>query len=230
MKLRIALLALAAFAIVIVAGGPRGLATLVQQRDQIAVTVLINVTPAPLGYRPADNLDAPPAEIALNMTIHGRGSAPADVPADLIAQVTQRPVRVEAEVTPNPAATLLYTDQSEVQINTTAGTTTTVPCIFHVTVQTTQTYWLLKHGLSNDFENGSGAEAFSGTDLSNNTYIATPHPAPTPYIVYADDGGNWALADTNSLEKTYCVDLTTNVPSTVAGGTYASNIIYTVYY
>ncbi len=215
------MIGLAVFCAILVLGASRGWATLVQQRDQISVTVLINVTPAPMGYRaPAAD---PPGGIVARMRMRQRGSD------DWVAQVKQQPVRVEAEVTPNPTATLLYADQAFTSITTTAGTTTTVPCAFHVTVHSTAAYWIIKHGLSNDFSDGASS-TFAGTSLANNTYLATPKPTSTPYIVYADDGGNWATLDTNKYIQTYCVDLSVSVPATVPGGTYSSNAVYTVYY
>ncbi len=220
MRLKVALFSLAVACIAVVMAGSRGSATLVQQRDQIAVTILVNVTPAPMGYRAPSQSDE---GIVARMRMRQRGSD------DWVAQVKQQPVRVEAAVTPNPQATLLYSDQPFTSITTTAGTTTTVPCAFHVTVHTASAYWILKHGLSNDFSDGA-ADTFTGTALANNTYLATPKPAPTPYIVYADDGGNWATLDTNKYIQTYCVDLSVSVPATVPGGTYSSNAVYTVYY
>ncbi len=225
MKLRFALFALAAFCIALIASGSRGYATLVTQRDQISVTVVVNVTPAPMGFRqPAQPPDAG-AGIVARMRLHGRGGGS----GEFVAQVSQKPVRVEAEVSPNPTATLLYSDQPFVSISTTAGTTTTVPCAFHVTVDSTSANWILKHGLSTDFSDGN-SHTFVGSYLANNTYLSTPHPAATPYVVYADDGGNWATLDSNKYVQTYCVDLTVRVPASVPGGTYSSNAVYTVYF
>ncbi len=219
------MVSLAVLCLALVASGSRGLATLVQQRDQIAVTLLINVTPAPLSYQAAPSDNEMGGGIVARMQLRARGSGP----ADWVAQVPQKAVRVEAEVTPNPTATLLYSDQPFVSLTTTAGTTTTVPCAYHVTVQSTSASWILKHGLSNDFSDGA-SHKFVGTVLANNTYLATPKPAATPFVVYADDGGNWATLDSNKFDQTYCVDLTIKVPASTPGGTYSSNAVYTVYF
>jgi hypothetical protein len=141
-----------------------------------------------------------------------------------IAQV-QRGVKVEASVAPNPLATLLYSDQSAVEINAVAGTSTLVPCAYHVTVDTTVTLWTLKHGLTNDFSSG-----FPGGDVANNTYLTTPQPTATPFVVYNDNGGVWANAGSNGGMKTYCVDLTVTVPSTTPQGAYSSDAVYTLFF
>lgn len=217
--------------------GARALAFITQQ-DQIAVTIVINVTPAPIPYHPA--AIAPAGSSIIGTTrqagiverMHFRevgSSAHFDGPSlnlgSAVAQ-SQKAVRVEAEVSPNPMGTLLYSDQTVVTLNATGGTTTRFTCAYHVTVHTTKTYWQLKHGLSNDF---SGS-LFPGKDLANNTYVSAPNPTATPFAVYADDGGVWATLATSGGIVTYCVDLTLTIPAAVPGGAYSSNAIYTLYY
>lgn len=200
------------FALIAVATAPV-LAVLVKTQDQIAVTIVVNVTPAP---------------IAAHATSHGWGSG-RDVDAlslamHVAANSPQQAVRVEADVTPNPNATELYSDQPVVTLNGTAGTLVNVPCAYHVTVDKAATvHWQLDHGLTNDF-----APAFPGRDLANNTYVSAPNPTATPFAVYADDGGTWTLVAASTGMKTYCVDLTVNVPAAAAGGTYSTNAVYTL--
>ncbi len=190
-------------------------ASIVTLRDQIAITVVINVTPAPVvfvSHPSRGSVD----EIAISGRLRGT----------VVAQATaQRAVRVEANVTPNPNATLLYSDQPIVTINATAGTTVAVSCAFHVSIQTAHVNWQLKHGVSNDF-----AKGFVGGDLANDTYLAVPLPTSTPYVVYADNGGVWQPFQTNSGTKTYCVDLTIKVPVSIAGGAYSTNAVYSLYW
>jgi len=144
----------------------------------------------------------------------------------VVAQATaQKAVRVEANVSPNPNATLLYSDQPIVTINATAGTTVAVPCAYHVNIKTATLNWQLKHGVSNDFAGG-----FIGSNLANNSYLLTPNPTSTPFVVYQTDGGVWAALQANSGTKTYCVDLTIKVPVAVAGGMYSTNAVYTLYW
>lgn len=233
MKLRPAIIAFFFLALLPLAAQ----ALLQSQRAQIGVTILINVTPNPLGY-----LHAPGATDAIVAKATLRG-APRSLerafeaqqlhflPASsvTVAQV-QHSVRVEAEVTPNPTATLLTTDApgSTVMLSAEAGVTTAFSCVYHVTVQTTQTGWTLKHGLSNDFS--SGVSTFAGGDVANNSHVAAPNPTATPFVVYQTNGGVWAVLGTNSGTQTYCVDLTLNIPIATAQATYSSNAIYTVYY
>ncbi len=213
-RLRVALWIFLAASVVVVASSPV-LASLVQQRDQIAITIVINVTPAPVVMNGRDARGS-----ADEVAVTGR------LRQTIVAQATaQKAVRVEAHVSPNPNATLLYSDQPIVSIDATAGTTVVVPCAYHVNVHTTTNHWQIKHGVSNDF--GAG---FVGGNLANDTYLLTPAPTSTPFIVYADNGGVWAPLGTNSGIQTYCVDLTIKVPIAVAGGAYSTNAVYTLYW
>lgn len=209
------------------------------QRAQMGVTILINVTPNPLGYH-----RGPSASDIIIARVHLHGASPAierefeaqqlhftQLAPSVVAQSqAEKSVKVEAEITPNPNATLLTSDAPgyAVTLNAEAGVTATFPCAYHVKVQTTITNWQLKHGLSADFTNGSAN--WSGNDLANNSYITTPLPTSTPFQVFADNGGTWSILGTNSGTQQYCVDLTLNIPISTAQGTYSSNAIYTLYY
>ncbi len=214
-RLRLVLWIFLAACVVVVATAPV-LASFVTQRDQISITIVVNVTPAPVSM-----LETHPARgSADDIAVTGR------VRERIVAQASaQKPVRVEASVTPNPNATLLYSDNPIVVVNATAGTSVTIPCAYHVNVHTTTNNWQLKHGLSDDF--GSG---FAGATVANNSYLLAPNPTATPFIVYADDGHVWASLATNSGIKQYCVDLTIKVPVAVAGGAYSTNAVYTLYW
>ena len=201
------------------------LATFIQQRDQIAVTIIVNVTPAPrmAAYAPTATTDS---HIRAAFSIDTKRTLRAGALSlnNLVAQ-NQQAVRVEASVQPNPLGTLLYSNLNSVSISATAGTTVVVPCAYTVTVDSTMATWYLKDGLYQDF---SGT--FPGKSLANNTYITTPQATATPFFVYADDGGVWYQVATNGLKKTYCVDLTLTIPVSVSGGTYSTNAVYTLYY
>lgn len=218
-------------------------ALLQSQRDQIAVTILINVTPNPLAKAAAPGL-APGVGIIAKATLQGAPPAierafeaqqlhfiPASASSgggQMVAQV-QKGVKVEASVAPNPLGTLLYSDTNTATVSAEAGVPTKITCVYHVTVSSTQTSWTLKHGLSNDFSGGSGG-SFPGGDVANNSYVASPNPTSTPFLVYTTDGGVWAVLAASGLTKTYCVDLTVSMPITTPQGTYSSNAIYTLYY
>ncbi len=201
------------------------LATFIQQRDQIAVTIIVNVTPAPrmAAYAPTATTGS---QIRAAFTLDTKRAVRADAISlnHLVAQ-NQQAVRVEASVQPNPLGTLLYSNLNSVSISATAGTTVVVPCAYTVTVDSTQSVWYLKDGLYQDF-----SSTFPGKSLANNTYITTPQATATPFFVYADDGGVWYQVATNGLMKTYCVDLTLSIPIAVSGGTYSTNAVYTLYY
>ncbi len=206
----------------------------VSQQDQIGVTIVVNVTPAPAAMLPGrSQADGTGIIAALSVRGHrafekaffAQGVHFSPEMVALAVPTAQGAVKVEAEVSPNPNATTLYSDQNVVTLNATAGTRITVPCAYHVIVDTTKTYWQLEHGLSNDF-----AGSFPGGDLANNTHVAAPNATSTPFIVYADNGGKWSLIATSAGAKTYCVDLTLTIPVGVAQGAYSSNAVYTLFY
>jgi len=208
---------------------PRSHAALAQvQRDQISVGVLVHVTPAPIVYVPAP---AAPVSIAASVTLRKAKGSEQNVDAfelrggDLVAQTSQqKALKVTAQVTPNPNATLLYSNMPSVTMTGTAGTTITQSCMYTVTVHTTISTWTLREGLSGDFTG-----SFAGANLANNSYVqgATPQPTSTPFVVYPTA---WSILDTKGGIQTYCVDLTLTIPSSVPGGTYSTNAVYTLYY
>lgn len=209
------------------------------ERDQQSVYILVNVTPSPIVYVPQAQPLIADRQIAYRMSMRARGSsAKTDSLAgaqygDLVAMVAPTPtaqadVKVEAEVSPNPIATLLYTNVPNVTLNGVAGTTVKQTCAYTVTVDRLSGYsWTLDDGLSADFAGG-----FPGGDLADNTYLqfATPQPTSTPFVVYATDGNLWHAVEKSSGMQTYCVDLTLTIPGSVPGGAYSSNAVYTLYF
>jgi hypothetical protein len=221
-------------------------ATIATQQAQIGFTIIVNVTPSPmptgtplLGYAPqkASATSGRPSIGAVSLRrvtpdlrrAFRAESLQFDGGSTLVAQAqVQHGVLVQAEVTPNPKATILYTDvggsySTSVVLNQTAGTTAQYPCAFTVTVDMLST-WVLDEGLSADF-----ASDFSGKDLANNTYASTPLPTSTPYVVYADDGSVWSQMATGTTKMTYCVTLTLTIPGTTDAGAYSTNAVYTLY-
>ena len=230
-RLRWVLTAIAASAIVVTAG-QRGHASFAQtQRDQISVVVLVNVTPAPVAYAPARSDRN--SGISMRMQMRARGGGFESVPnfgiGDNVVAQAQSAARVQAEVSPNPNATLLYYNVSEVSMTGTAGTTLTATCAYTITVHTLATIsWTLDDGLSNDFSGST----FPGNSLANNTYIqgGTPQPTSTPFVVYPNNNNSWFARAKSTGIQTYCVDLTLNIPKAVPGGAYSTNSVYTLFY
>ena len=232
MKIRIhrAFLALAAVAMLIVVSKAPSIGGLaVQQRAQWTVYILVNVTglasvPVPTRAHSADS-------IAARFTLRAKGSQPnVDSEAlngmtNLVAQ-SQQSVRVQAEVTPNPNATLLVTNSQNITLSGTAGTTITQSCAYTVTSNAAAiSSWSIKQGLYNDFI----TTTWPGKDLANNSYIqtGTPQPTATPFIVYPT---NWTVMASSANTKTYCVDLTLTIPATVTTGAYSTTAVYTLWY
>lgn len=200
----------------------------ISQRAQWTVYILVNVTglaKAPAPVRRSDDA------IAARFTLRAKGSQPnVDSEAlngmtNLVAQ-NQQAVRVQADVTPNPNATLLVSNLTNVTLSGTAGTTITQSCAYTVTSNAaTVTSWTIKQGLASDFVSGS----WPGGDLANNSYLqaGTPQPTATPFFVYPT---NWSIMATNGHQQTYCVDLTLTIPATVTTGAYSTTAVYTLWY
>jgi len=212
-------------------------ATIQTQQSQIAINVVVQVVGTPVGYVPHQT----PARGGLTIASALRRAMPAlqrefraeglhfdSDPSTLIAQAqVQKPVLVQAEVTPNPKGTILVSNVPNVTMTAAPGQTVTLmpKCSLTVTVNMT-TAWSLEEGITSDF-----AASFPGKDLANDTYknSATPVPTATPYIVYADDGSVWSGLGSGTGITTYCVDLTVTVPLTVTDGTYVTNAVYTLF-
>lgn len=226
-KLCFALFALLAVSIVLAAPSHGALSQ--QQRAQQSVYILVNVTPAPLAY---NSTRSDGSAISARIALRAKGSQPlvdSEAAIDintLVAQsAPQQAVRVQAEVTPNPNATLLVTNQQSIVMSATAGTTVTQSCAYTVTSNAAAiASWTIRQGLSSDF-----ATSFPGNSLANNSYLtsATPQPTATPFIVYPS---SWTVMASSGNVKSYCVDLTLSVPKTVPGGAYSTNAVYTLYY
>lgn len=225
-----AFLAVAAVAILVVLCKAPSIGGLtISQRAQWTVYILVNVT----GLAHATVPKASPADnaIAARFTLRAKGSQP-NVDSEalngmtrLVAQ-SQQAVRVEANVTPNPNATLLISNQTNITLNGTAGTTITQSCAYTVTSNASSiASWTIKQGLASDFVSGS----WPGGDLGNNSYLqaATPQPTATPFFVYPT---NWSIMATNGHQQTYCVDLTLTIPATVTTGAYSTTAVYTLWY
>jgi hypothetical protein len=224
-----ALFALLAVSLVLAAPSHGALSQ--QQRAQQTVYILVNVTPAPLSYNGSSRHDDGFA-ISARIALRAKGSEPSvdsDAAMDigsLVAQsVPQQAVRVQAEVTPNPNATLLVTNQQSIAMSAVAGTTVKQSCAYTVTSNAAAiASWTIRQGLSSDF-----STAFTGSNLANDSYLtsATPQPTSTPFVVYPS---SWTVMASSGNTKSYCVDLTLTVPKTVPGGAYSTNAVYTLYY
>ncbi len=215
-------------------------ATIQTLQTQIFITVVVNVTPSPIGYlphqAPVQNGQPVITSISLGRALPANRAFRAEGlhftgDSTTVAQAqVQHGVLVQAEVTPNPKGTLLYSNQSSVTANIIAGTSMQIVCAFTVTVDSTKA-WSLDEGLATDFSGVSDGDpvGFSGTNLANDTYKATPLPTSTPYVVYEDDGSKWSLVGTGSVMTTYCVTLTITVPGSTLAGPYSTNAVYSLY-
>jgi hypothetical protein len=212
------------------------------QRSQIGIGVVINVTPAPvsMAIRRAHGAQAVPAPLRVTSVAHAvRPGEKHRVPSfrlsdgSLIIAQTQGNIAVKANVSPAPNATLLTSNMTSVTINGTAGQSTTLACAFTVAVDTTARTWTLDTALASDFIDKT---TFPGGDLSWAMYSSpgpSPRPSPeatTAYVVYPDNNNVAGVAVASSASQIYCVDLTIFIPTTVAGGSYSTTAIYTLFY
>ncbi|GAC1408190.1 MAG: hypothetical protein NVSMB64_16080 [Candidatus Velthaea sp.] len=216
--------ALLALALLVSLARPSHSATQLQ-RAQIGVAITVNVTPGPFGYRVNSR---PHEQLARAISIR------AGAPREIIAQSSsQGAVPVQANVTPNPNATLLYSNTAAIQLSGTAGTTISKLCAFTVSIGTSIiSSWTLDTALSNDFIDPS---QWNGNQLSYNMLVSPvvsrPSPEPsTAYYVYPDNNNNFAVAAHSGYVLTYCVDLFLTIPVTVRGGVYNTTAIYALYY
>jgi hypothetical protein len=198
-------------------------ATIQSQQAQIFIDVVVQVVGTPIAYVPHQTpvVDNQPVIAFRAENLHFVRDA-----STVVAQA-QSPLLVQAEVSPNPKATILVSNVPTVTVTAAPGqTVTTAPaCALTVTVNMSSA-WSLQEGVSNDF-----SASFPGKDLGNNTYINadTPQPTSTPYIVYADDGDVWSAVGSGGTITTYCVNLTVSVPAGVTDGIYSTNAVYTLY-
>lgn len=223
------LLAVAALAVLVVLGkAPSYGGLAIQQRSQQTVYILVNVTG--IAHQAVPKSSGGSDAIAARFALRAKGSAPSvdsvalSGSTQLVAQA-QHAVRVEAEVTPNPNATLLVTNQSNITLNGTAGTTIKQSCAYTVTSNAVSiASWTIKQGLASNFTG-----SWPGNDLANDSYLqaATPQPTSTPFIVYPSA---WTIMATNGHQQTYCVDLTLTIPATVPTGAYSTTAVYTIWY
>lgn len=212
-------------------------ATIQTQQAQIAVTVVVPVVGTPIAYvpheAPAQAGQPTISSIALRRATptFERAFRAESLQFDRDGSTTvaqaqvQNPLLVQAEVTPNPKATILVSNMPSYTFNpgVAPGSTVHVTCAFTVKVNMS-TAWSLEEGITSDF-----ASDFPGKDLANNTYVSSPLPTATPYIVYADDGDVWSGLGSGSVITTYCIDLTVTVPASVLDGTYQTNAVYTLF-
>jgi len=197
----------------------------VTQRAQRSVYILVNVTPGPYGYvNPNDLFDA--HKIGRGSEMFTDAIAPAQTQ---VIAAAQHSLKVEARVTPDPTATLLYANTNAVSLSGTAGTVVTQPCAYTITVQTAVTAWQMKTGLASDF-----ASNFTGGNLYYKFYDTpggTPPATYTQFTVYPTTGQNaWQPMTSGSGTHTYCIDLQLNIPISVHSGAYGTNAVYTLYW
>jgi hypothetical protein len=197
----------------------------ITQRAQRSVYILVNVTPGPYGYvNPSDLFDT--KKIARGSAMYTDVVNP---PGAQVVAANQGSLRVEAHVTPDPNATLLYANTNAVSMSGTAGTTVTQACAYTVTVQTAVTSWQLKTGLASDFASG-----FAGGNLYFRFYDTpggTPPASYTQFTVYPTTGQNaWQPMTSAGGTHTYCIDLNLNIPLNVHSGAYGTNAVYTLYW
>jgi len=195
------------------------------QRAQRSVYILVNVTPGPYGYvNPNDLFDT--KKIARGSAMYTDVVNP---PGAEVVAANQGSLRVEAHVTPDPTATLLYANTNAISMSGTAGTTVTQTCAYTVTVQTAVTSWQLKTGLASDFASG-----FAGGNLYFRFYDTpggTPPASYTQFTVYPTTGQNaWQPMTSAGGTHTYCIDLNLNIPLNVHSGAYGTNAVYTLYW
>jgi hypothetical protein len=233
-----------ALCVVALAAGLYGRATsaIQQQRSQIGIGIIIDVTPGPvaMAFRRAHGMQSQPQPLHVAYSTHRlRAGEKRHVPSFILSDGTiqlaqaQGNIPVRANVTPNPSATLLYSNTTSVEFGGVAGASTRLTCAFTLTVDTAIKSWTLDAALAQDFIDVS---TWPGRDLSYAMY-ASPGPSPRPspeataaYVVYPDNNNTAVAVVQSGLSQVYCVDLTIFIPPTIPSGSYSTTAIYTLLY
>ncbi len=233
-RLQLLIIAVGALVLALVLAQPVK-ATIQTQQAQIAITIVVPVAGTPIAYVP-HQVPAHGQPVVSSIGLRRAASAlrrpfraeALQFGSNIVAQAqVQNPLLVQAEVTPNPKATILISNTPSYTFNpgVAPGSIVHATCAFTVTVNMSSA-WSLEEGITSDF-----SSTFLGKDLANDTYknAATPLPTSTPYIVYADDGKVWSGLASGTAITTYCVDLTVTVPAATTDGVYFTNAVYTLF-
>jgi hypothetical protein len=244
---RFAAFAIVALAFALAAGlAERANGAIQLTRAQIGIGIIIDVTPAPVAMtiRRAPHATGAQAPVPIHVAYNAYRIRPGEhrrVPSlrlsDGTLQVAQTQARgsipVKANVSPNPNATLLYANVTNVEFGAVAGARTLNPCAFTVTIDTAITKWTLQSALTQDF---ISASSFPGSDLSFEMF-ASPGPSPRPspeattaFVVYPDNNNNPLNVETSGSSQVYCVDLTIFVPASTPTNSYSTTAVYTLQY
>ena len=208
---------------------------------EVAITIVVTPSPAPVGYLPLQPRAAgapATARIArlvadLDAGLRRIASGPTwwDVaPGAMIAQATAQPppVPVQFNAKPDPNAAYLKVIQHTGTINAPYGTTV-VPCAFELYTFWTKTYTLTDWGYGTV---RSGTGTFPIEDYPTASYLAWAVPDFSPTLTaYANQGGpgQTSWQGTAGQAQQHCVDLSLVVPASLPAGTYFAVMQYNMY-
>jgi hypothetical protein len=222
-RLRLLSGALAALA-VFVLFGLRADATTVQYTTKI-MQITVVVTPSPVAFvSPQRAVRRAPAHRQLARAVPSAG-APVT-----IAQVTsaQGSVKVNATTKADPTGAYLSLSPNRVTLPANYGTNT-YTCAFKVNATYSLT-WKVTDWVYGSVSGASGTfPTFDSPTVSDLAWWA--EGISTKYTPYYNGGspGELAFNAAANVAKTVCIDLQLTVPSTLAAGSYSTNVQYNLY-
>jgi hypothetical protein len=192
------------------------------------IALQITITPSPVGYLPHGTTAQGVAARALT-SVPPTSQMVAYDPftiGDMVAQIPQGNVKVNFTVKLDPTAQYLHV--TPINPNLTAGYgPNTWTCVYQV-----YAYYAAYPYYVTDYGNGTVASGTAPFPIYN--YPTTSllqweaETITTSFAAFSNSGspGQTAFSGTKGEKQTVCFDLSLNVPSTVAAGTYTATIQY----
>ena len=232
--------ALAGLCVFVAFGGGRVGATTVQY-TQKTIVVNFTVTPSPVAFTPAHPptaavavaaaehaperpAGASPRILPLVPTLIGAGAGVGiGLPSPEIVAATQGNVPVTINVQADPTATYLHIVPKTPNMNAAYGLNN-YSCAFQVYAYYTTTW-----RVTDWVQSGNGGFPTYGypTTSQLSWYAET---ISTAYTAFANSGspGQLTWNGVAKVAQTVCMDLKLNVPNSIAAGTYAAPLLYTL--
>lgn len=221
------------------------------------ITIVVTPSPAPVGYlldEPRGTADASSFDWGVARFarfVRGVGSAffgaGSTVGGGSIVAVTQTPVPVAITVKPDPTSQFLHvnnpTPGQPAVFNAQYGPNT-LACAYQVYAffgtklgtNTVKNYTLYDYVYGSAYGAGGTFPSWDGPTVSDLSWALDGAAAPGPYVMgstftpFYNSGSTGQLTYTGvpGAAATLCVDLSLNVPNTVAAGTYTVPITYSL--
>lgn len=223
-KLSFALLILAAALFVIRTPDAKAVTGTLYTSKNIAVQ--ITITPTPVAYAPHGAAGEAIARAASVPSLANQVAYDPFAISDMIAQVPQGNVKVNFTVKVDPTAQYLHVIPVNTNLNAGYGPNTWT-CVYQVYAYfATYPYYVTDYGNSTV---SSGTGPFPIYNYPTTSLLQwEAETITTSFAAFSNSGtpGQTAFTGTKGEKQTVCFDLSLNVPTTVAPGTYTATIQY----